>query len=266
MDRRCRLARVLTRQEGRAVERNGVSGAHLQSGRARRHARDSVAHRGRATFASYYAWEGYALEKAATKTGSAEDYRAVERPYSSCIELDPNYADCYFGLANVYVWTDSEQKAADNYAKAIRHAPTNPMYYGRLARLYATIGGKALPLAEAVLKEADRFATPDDPDPTRRQGATTNHILRAGLAIERGDSTLALEVLERAKAMAPGESPEAVNVLYMLGNTYADLDPPRKQEAVDNLKAFQSRVCASSKKPQYKAECGVVTSRLAALL
>ncbi len=49
--------------------------------------------------------------------------------------------------------------------------------------------------------------------------------------------------LEAAKAVAPTDGPESVQILWSLGSTYATLDPPRKQEAIQMLKGFTTRAC-----------------------
>lgn len=213
----------------------------------------------KATFASYYEGRAYALEQRATIKKEIE-IKEAEEPYLECIKLDPNYASCYFGLGNVYLRMDDEQKALDYYTRAIEHDPTQVMYYGPLAQLYLSIGYTKE--AEDVLKASQKYSKPDEPDPKNRQYISTNCVLLANILLERGDLKGAAEQLERSKAAAPGDSPEAVRVLYGLGNIYADLEPPRKQDAIDNLKAFQQRVCSSGKRDEYKVECNTINSRL----
>lgn len=211
------------------------------------------------TFANYFEGRGYALEQRATIKKEIPIDEA-EQPYLECIKLDPNYASCYFGLGNVYLRKDDEQKALDYYTRAIEHDPTQVMYYGPLAQLYLSIGYTKE--AEEVLKASQKYSKPDEPDPKNRQFISTNCMHLANIMLERGDLKGAAEQLEKSKAIAPGDSPEAVRVLYGLGNIYADLDPPRKQDAIDNLKAFQQRVCSSGKKDEYKVECATISSRL----
>ncbi len=211
------------------------------------------------TFASYFEGRGYALEQRATIKKEI-DIKEAEEPYLECIKLDPNYASCYFGLGNVYLRLDDEQKALDYYTRAIEHDPTQVMYYGPLAQLYLSIGYTKE--GEEVLKAAKKYSKPDEPDPKTRQFISTNCVSLANVLLERGDLKGAAEQLEQAKAVAPGDSPEAVRVLYGLGNIYADLEPPRKQDAIDNLKSFQARVCKGSKSEEYKVECNTINSRL----
>ncbi|MFO0614053.1 MAG: tetratricopeptide repeat protein [Polyangiaceae bacterium] len=214
------------------------------------------------TFASYFEGRGYALEQRATIKKEI-DIKEAEEPYQECIKLDPNYASCYFGLGNVYLRMDDEQKALDYYTRAIEHDPTQVMYYGPLAQLYLSLGYTKE--GEEVLKASQKYSKAEEPDPKNRQYISTNCVLLANILLERGDLKGAAEQLERSKAMAPGDSPEAVRVLYGLGNIYADLDPPQKQNAIDNLKAFQQRVCSSGKRDEYKVECATIGARLVEL-
>jgi len=61
--------------------------------------------------------------------------------------------------------------------------------------------------------------------------------------------------LEAAKGLANPEGPQAVEILYTLGSTYAVLNPPRKTEAIQMLKGFSSRACKGSKANTYKSQC-----------
>jgi len=232
---------------------------------------DTDAHGGKPTYATYFALRGYALEQQAKKKpGSGDsaghvqlDYKDSEAPYLKCIELDPNYADCYFELGNVYLWMDNEQKSLEHYTKAIQHDPTQVKYYGPLAELYMNLGYQKE--AEQVLKEAQSFAKPDDPDPENRKHMADNDVRMANILQDRGDTQGVIKQLEAARAVAPGESPEAVRVLYALGNAYANLDPPKKQDAIDNLKGFYIHGCKGPKAALFKLECATVQSRVSAL-
>ncbi len=65
----------------------------------------------------------------------------------------------------------------------------------------------------------------------------------------------AVTELEAAKAVAPAEGAESVQILYNLGSTYAKLTPPRSAEAISMLKGFSSRACKGAKAASYKSEC-----------
>jgi tetratricopeptide (TPR) repeat protein len=147
----------------------------------------------------------------------------------------------------VYLWTDDEQKALENYTKAIEHNPNEIRYYAALADLYIRLG--YMKEAEAVLKEAKSFAKPGD------KMLFGIHNLLAKVYQDRGSLPEMVTELEAAKGVAGSEGAEAVQILFSLGSTYAQLTPPRTQEAVQMLKAFSTRACKGSKASTYKTEC-----------
>jgi len=201
-------------------------------------------------WANYYAERGYALEQQAKK--KTISYEEAKEPYTKCIELDPNYADCYHQLGNVYLWTDDEQKSIEFYTKAIEHNPDDVHYYGPLAELYINLG--YMKEAEQVLKEAKTRGKPDD---KMMWGV---HVLMASVLQDRNDVAGAIAELEAAKAIPTGDGPEAVITLYNLGSLYAQADPPRKQEAIEMLKGFSLRACKGQKAQQFQTECETARS------
>lgn len=216
---------------------------------------------GKATFANYYAQRGYALEMQAKKKSIS--YEEAKEPYLKCIAIDANYADCYHQLGNVYLWTDDEQKALENYSKAIEHDPTPMKYYFPLAQLYLSLGYTKE--ADQVLKEAKGFANAGTTDPDEKKTLANIHVLAAQVAQDMGNSAEQVKELEAAKAIAPSDSPEAVTILYSLGSTYASLEPPRKQEAIEMLKGFSQRACKSQKKTNYAVQCETARTMVTSL-
>src|SRR5690606_28027463 len=104
-------------------------------------------------FADYAYYRGYALVKIA-EGGNKDAYSEAQAPLKKCIELDPNYADCYFWLAQTYLWTGNDQDALSNYTKAIEHDPLVGYFYALLAELYTVL--RMYDAAEKVLKEGER--------------------------------------------------------------------------------------------------------------
>ena len=206
-------------------------------------------------YANYWFERGYALEQQARK--KTVSYEESKEPYLKCIENDPNYADCYEQLGNVYLWTDDEQKALENYNKAIEHDPAEIRYYPQLADLYIRLGYFAE--AEQVLKEAKSFAKEGD------KYMFGVHNLLASVYQERGNTAEMVTELEAAKAVASPEGSEAVMILWSLGSTYAKLDPPRKQEAIQMLKGFSARACKGAKAQSFKTECESAQTLVAGL-
>ena len=206
-------------------------------------------------FANYWFERAWALEQQAKK--KTISYDEAKEPYQKCIENDPNYADCYSQLGTVYLWTDDEQKALENYTKAIEHNPAEIRYYAQLADLYIRLG--YLQEAEQVLKEGKSMAKQGD------KYLFGVHSLLAQVLQERGDMAGMVTELEAAKAVAPAEGPEAVLILWSLGSTYAKLEPPKKQEAIQMLKGFTNRACKGTKAALYKTECETANSLLSKL-
>jgi len=200
-------------------------------------------------FANYWLERGYALAQQARK--KTVNWEEAKEPFQKCIEADPNYAECYEELGTVFLWTDDEQKALENFNKAVEHDPANIGYYTMLAGLYLDLGFTKE--AEQALTEAKRFVKPDDK--AQAKAVYNVHILLAKVYQERGSQPEQVAELEAAKAVAPTEGPEAVTILYQLGSTYAVLTPPRSAEAISMLKGFSSRACKGAKAATYKSEC-----------
>jgi tetratricopeptide (TPR) repeat protein len=196
-------------------------------------------------YANYWFFRGYALEMQAKKKVSS--YDEAKEPLAKCIENDPNYAECYSELGTVMLWTDDEQKALENFTKAIEHDPAQIGYYAQLADLYIRLG--YMKEAEQVLQQAKSFAKPG----ARELFAI--HVLLSQVLQDRGAKIEMVTELEAAKKVADPEGSEAVQILYNLGSTYAQLDPPRKQEAINMLKGFSNRACKGAKAQMYKTEC-----------
>ena len=204
------------------------------------------------TWANFWLERGYALEQLAEK--KTIGYEDAKEPYNKCIEIDANYADCYHQLGNVYLWTDNEQKALEFYTKAIEHDPTQIRFYGPPAELYINLDFTKE--AEQLLKEAKSFAKPGDPY------LFGVHTLLSKIYQDRGQLAEMVTELEAAKSVA-GEGPNQISVLYSLGSTYAKLEPPRKQEAIQLLKSFNGRACKGAKAKEYQSECETAKSLIA---
>lgn len=194
------------------------------------------------TYANYWFERGYALEQQAKK--KAISYEEAKEPYKKCIEADPNKDECYAHLATAYLWTDDEQKALVNYTKAIEHRPDNIYYYATLADLYIRLD--YMKEAEQVLKAAKEMAKPGD------KNLFGIHVLLAQVYQDRDALDEMVIELEAAKAVGGAEHPE---ILFNLGSTYAQLNPPRKAEALQMLKGFTARACRTKKKSAYKDQC-----------
>ena len=202
-------------------------------------------------FANYWLERGYALEQQARK--KTVQWEEVKDPLQKCIQNDPNYAECYELLGDAFLWTDDEQKALENYNKAVEHDPNNISDYTMLAGLYLDLGYTKE--AEQVLKEAKGFVKPGAMDKAHLQAVYNLHVLLAKVYQERDSLAEAVPELEAAKASAPVDGPEAVLILWNLGSTYASMKPPKSAQAITMLKGFSGRACKGSKAATYKTEC-----------
>jgi len=196
------------------------------------------------SFANYWLWYGYSLDIKARKEGKGWD--EARKALEKCIEIDPNYAECHHRLAEVCLRLDDERQALESYTKAIRIEPTKIDRYPALADLYLNLD--FVEEADVVLKQAKQFAKPGD------RSLFWVHVLSFQVQQMRGAANAIVE-LEAAKAVSAGEEPQATQILFMLGSSYAVLKPPRRAEAIANLKAFAQRACKGSKSALYPIEC-----------
>jgi tetratricopeptide (TPR) repeat protein len=201
--------------------------------------------------AKYWYKRGRALEEQAIKGPLGWD--ESKEPLEKCIAIDPNYADCYYLLGEVMLHLDDEQRALENWTKAVQHDPNELTFYVPLAQLYISLG--YYDQASAVLKEGlSRAAKPDT------TGIVGLHQLTAVVAQAKGDLPGTAAALEKARAAdTEGKSPE---ILFNLGSTYAVMTPPKKQEAAQMLKGFQTKACRGTKALMYKAQCDQAQSLL----
>jgi tetratricopeptide (TPR) repeat protein len=201
------------------------------------------------TYANYWLERGHALLMLATK--KTVPWEEAKEPFQKCIAADPNLAECYEELGTVFLWTDDEQKALENYNKAVEHAPANIGYATMLAGFYTELGYAKE--AEQVLKEAKAFVKPDDK--AQMKDVYNLHVLLAQSLKDRDAVPEEVTELEAAKAVAPADGPESVQILWNLGSTYATMTPPKSAEAISMLKGFSSRACKGAKAAKFKSEC-----------
>ena len=214
-------------------------------------------------WASYHAKRGFALEKIALAKkepkARTDAYEEAKAPYTKCIELDENYADCYHHLGHVYLWTDDEQKALQFFTDAIAHDPDAVRYYPPLAELYINLFMEDV--AMKVLQEGKSRAKPSTNDKREARGMFYIHIMLADLLQRNGDYPTAAAELESAKAIDLGtDAEENVNILYNLGVVYAQTN--QIQKAIENLKGFAVR-CKGQVAARFPEECDNTTTLLA---
>lgn len=198
-------------------------------------------------FANYWYKRGHALLMQA-QGGNPDAYEQAKEPLKECIKRDPNLAECYHQLGEAYEMTGDEQAAVENYSKAIEHDSTKAFFYGPLADLYLTY--KLYKESEQVSSEGLK-AVP--PGPKTMGGLFNLCILQAKAAQMRGDKAAQLAAVQKAEQYVGEDSrPDAA---YNLGSTYATMEPPNKEKALQLLNQFTKRTCRSGNSAKWKEQC-----------
>jgi tetratricopeptide (TPR) repeat protein len=198
-------------------------------------------------FANYWYKRGNALLMQA-QNGNPDAYEQAKEPLKECIKRDPNLAECYHQIGEAYEMTGDEQSAIENYSKAIEHDSTKPFFYGPLADLYLTY--KLYKEAEQVAAEGLKVVPPG---PKTMGGLFNLCILQAKAAQMRGDKAAQLAAVEKAEQFVGEDShPDAA---FNLGSTYAAMEPPRKEKALQLLNQFTKRTCRSGNSAKWKEQC-----------
>jgi len=200
------------------------------------------------TFANYYYMHGFALRKLAEKgpTGWAD----AKEPLQQAISKDPNFADAYYDLGEVYLHLDDEAGAIQQWSKAIEIKPDEGVYYVTLADQYRRMG--FMDEAEQVSREGIANA---------KQGDKAMFALHSlyGEALEyKGNISGAITEYEAAKK-ACGQCADSARgeqmAFFNLGSAYAAANPPRKNEAIQQLSAFSKVVCKGGLAARYSEQC-----------
>ncbi len=210
--------------------------------------------------ADYWFELGMAIEMQAKKAekGGAKWSDAIE-PFSKCIEKDGHDDRCYYHLAQAYYWTDDEQKALQKLTEAIDQRPADGSdrtkkclddlnaecaigRYTVLAHWYMLLD--YYKEAETVLNAAKDMGNPAD------KRLYNVYTLLAGIYSEQHDADKVVKALEDARALREDEP----GLLFNLGMAYADVNPPKKAEALQRLKGFTARACTKDA-AKYKREC-----------
>lgn len=198
------------------------------------------------SFANYWFKRGYALVKLG-ESGTPDSYEAAKEPLKTCIEKDPNLAECYHFLGEACLWTNDEQNALDNYTKAIEHDPHTAYFYPQLADTYIAL--RRYKEAEQVLNEGTRMIAPS---PKSNAALYGMYVLLFQTAQARDDKAAMVNAMERADDVAGDEHPE---IAFNLGSTYAVMQPPQKEKALRLLNSFSKRACKGASATSFKEQC-----------
>jgi tetratricopeptide (TPR) repeat protein len=211
------------------------------------------------TFANYWFELGLAVEMQAKKPekGGAKWSDAVE-PYTKCVEADPNDERCLAHLAEAYYFSDDEQKALQRLSEAVEKRPADGdmtkkcvddpavecslNHYTSLAHRYILLD--YLKEAEQVLNAAVEMADPKD------KRLYNVYTLLAEVYGEQHDTDKMVKALEKAREVREDEP----GLLFNLGMAYAQVNPPKKAEALARLKGFTARACTKDA-AKYRKEC-----------
>lgn len=208
------------------------------------------------TNADYYYYRGYALTMIAEK-GNKDAYSEAQAPLKKCVEVDPNYAECYYWLGQADQWTGNDQSALENYTKAIEHDPTIGYFYPPLAEMYIHL--KMYNEGEQVLKAGEQHLEKVVKNKNALYGIYT---LLFNVHQARKDLAGGAAALEKANEVAGDTHPE---IAFNLGSTYAVMDPPKKDNAVRLLKSFNKRACKSKDAIKFKQQCETSNALVAKL-
>jgi tetratricopeptide (TPR) repeat protein len=198
------------------------------------------------THADYYVSQGHALEQLAEAgQGSWADAKA---PFETAIQLDPNDAQAYGELGWVLIHTDDEAGAIQSWTKALETQPDQTQYYVSLADEYNRL--MFFDQAEQVLREGLSFAKEDD------KHLFNMHALLGSLYENKGDITRAVAEFEAAKkSCESNRCNEHKEAFFNLGSAYAELSPPKKNEAIQQLQSFWKVTCKGALAVKYADQC-----------
>jgi tetratricopeptide (TPR) repeat protein len=198
------------------------------------------------THADYYFNHGYALSQLAEKgQGSWADAKA---PFQTAIQLDPNYGKAYGELAWVLLHTDDEAGAMQNWTKALETKPDETQYYVLLADEYRRL--MLVDQAEQVLREGLSFSKEDD------KHLFNMHALLGDIYESKGDFARAVTEHEAAKkACDSNKCNDHKEAFFNLGSAYAELNPPKKNEAIQQLQSFWKITCKGALAAKYGDQC-----------
>ena len=200
---------------------------------------------GKKAHADYYFRQGYAVEQLAEAGGSWADAKA---PFQQAIAIDPNYGQAYGELAWVLIHLDDEAGAMQNWTKALQVQPDQTQYYVTLADEYRRL--MFYDQEEQVLREGLSFATEDD------KHIFNMHTLLGDEYETKGDFSRAVTEYEAAKkSCESNKCNDHKEAYFYLGSAYAELNPPKKNEAVQQLQSFWKITCKGAAAKNFADQC-----------
>ncbi|MGH7270129.1 MAG: tetratricopeptide repeat protein [Polyangiaceae bacterium] len=200
---------------------------------------------GKKSHADYYFNQGYALEQLAEASGTWADAKA---PFQTAVQLDPNYGEAYGELGRIALMSDDEAGALQNWTKALQIQPQHTQYFVSLADLYRRL--MFYDLEEQVLKEGLSLAKEGD------KHLFDIHALLGDAYETKGDFPRAVTEYEAAKqSCESNKCNDHKEAYFYLGSAYAELTPPRKNEAMQQLQSFHKITCKGSNAAKFADLC-----------
>ena len=198
------------------------------------------------THADYYFRHGYALAQMAGKgEGSWADAKA---PFETAIQLDPNLGQAYGELGEVLIHADDEAGAIQNWTKALEVKPDETQYYVLLADEYRRL--TMYDQEEQVLREGLSFAKEDD------KHLFNMHALLGDVYETRADYARAVTEYEAAKKSCDSNKcNDHKEAYFYLGASYSELNPPKKNEAIQQLQSFWKITCKGALAAKFGDQC-----------
>jgi tetratricopeptide (TPR) repeat protein len=198
------------------------------------------------THADYYFRQGYALEQMADKgDGPWADAKA---PFLTAAQIDPNYGQAYGELGMVLLHGDDEAGAIQNWSKALEIKPDETQYYVMLGDQYRRL--MFYDQEEQVLKEGLSFAKDDD------KHLFNLHTLLGDVYETKNDIPRAVTEYEAAKKSCDSNKcNDHKEAFFYLGSAYSELNPPKKNEAIQQLQSFWKITCKGALAAKYGDQC-----------
>jgi tetratricopeptide (TPR) repeat protein len=198
------------------------------------------------THADYYFRQGYALEQMADKgDGPWADAKA---PFQTAAQIDPNYGQAYGELGMILLHADDEAGALQNWSKALEIKPDETQYYVMLGDLYRRL--MFYDQEEQVLKEGLSFAKDDD------KHLFNLHTLLGDVYETKGDIPRAVTEYESAKKSCDSNKcNDHKEAFFYLGTAYSELNPPKKNEAIQQLQSFWKITCKGALAAKFGDQC-----------
>jgi tetratricopeptide (TPR) repeat protein len=221
---------------------NSVANACAKAEEAAEHAE------GKKTHADYYVLHGRALAELASSDPAHHFYLDAEGRFEIAIQIDPNYAEAYGELAHAEALGDYEESALRTYTEAIRRAPERTAYYVELADLYRRL--LLFSQEERVLRAGISVAREGD-----KHLFNLNALLGDALEMKQ-DFAGAVDAYEAAKRSCDGtKCSDHREAYFYLGVAYAEVNPPRKSEAMQQMQSFWKMICKGALAKKYADQC-----------